>query len=357
MKKFDHDSGQVWANDENGPVALTLHQRLIPVEGKDGVVFPPTYAGIGYNIDTLSDGTRVATMDSVGSQANRLEPLFKPAAEGSRANPLASLIPQIDIRYGDDRTISILDAGHRLGDALIRSSTLAAEASQAFEMYRSTGDASAIARLAPTTIVFGAWDSRGTQTKLPRLLQSIIRAWDVDTLTRSAQFSPALDYSALDVIPTAEREKVDQELNKNAGSSKSPWAQRGFLHIPAAGQHGGIVVHGEIRRDVTINLIALQRLQGANRDALRLYILGLMLVIANKPMDGFLRQGCLLTQDPRAEANWELVRRTGEREPFELDDAGALSFAENAAREFGVARPRIEHFSPDLAKADAGKKA
>ncbi len=52
-------------------------QRLIPVEVENGVIFPPTYADIGYSIDTLSDGTRVATIDSVGSQANRIEPLFK----------------------------------------------------------------------------------------------------------------------------------------------------------------------------------------------------------------------------------------------------------------------------------------
>ena len=66
-----------WATDLNGPVALHLKQRLLPVEGEGGVIFPPTYADIGYNIDTLSDGTRVATIDSVGSQANRLEPIFK----------------------------------------------------------------------------------------------------------------------------------------------------------------------------------------------------------------------------------------------------------------------------------------
>jgi CRISPR-associated protein Csb1 len=66
-----------WAHDPSGPVALHLKQRLVPVEGEGGVIFPPTYADIGYNIDTLSDGTRVALIDSVGSQANRIEPIFK----------------------------------------------------------------------------------------------------------------------------------------------------------------------------------------------------------------------------------------------------------------------------------------
>ena len=33
-----------WADDARGPVALHLRQKLVPVEGPDGVVFPPTYA-------------------------------------------------------------------------------------------------------------------------------------------------------------------------------------------------------------------------------------------------------------------------------------------------------------------------
>lgn len=71
-----------FAEDPRGPVALALRQQLVPVEGEGGVVFPPTYADIGYSLDTLSDGTKVATIDSVGSQANRIEPLFKRAAPG-----------------------------------------------------------------------------------------------------------------------------------------------------------------------------------------------------------------------------------------------------------------------------------
>jgi CRISPR-associated protein Csb1 len=44
-------------------------------------VFPPTYADIGYNIDLLSDDTKVCTIDSVGSEANRMEPV-SPATLG-----------------------------------------------------------------------------------------------------------------------------------------------------------------------------------------------------------------------------------------------------------------------------------
>src|SRR5579884_850326 len=147
-----------WADDLSGPVALYLKQKLAPVEGEGGVVFPPTYADIGYNIDTLSDGTKVCTIDSVGSQANRMEPIFK-------RPPYSSLVPQIDITYGNERVVSILEAGHRLGDAIVRSSELKDDARDAFKLFLGSNDASGLAKLAPTSLVFGVWDSRDTQTK------------------------------------------------------------------------------------------------------------------------------------------------------------------------------------------------
>ena len=86
------------------------------------VIFPPTYADVGYNIDELSDGTKLATIDSVGSQANRMEPVFRAARPGEPENPRSSLVPQIEIAYGgNEKSVSILEAGHRLGDAIIRS--------------------------------------------------------------------------------------------------------------------------------------------------------------------------------------------------------------------------------------------
>ena len=217
-----------WADNPKGPVALCLKQKLAPVEGESGVIFPPTYADVGYNIDTLSDGTKVATIDSVGSQANRMEPIFKAAKPGQPENPLSRLVPQIDIVYGNEKTVSILEAGHRLGDAVIRSSELKDEAQKAFKLFLDTGDASALAKISPTSLVFGVWDSRDTQAKLPRLVQSVIRAWDVDELHRSAQYIPPLDYAALEVFSEEDKQKAE-------GKPESPLAQRGFVHVPATG--------------------------------------------------------------------------------------------------------------------------
>ena len=345
MIEFNDALTERCANESTGPVALTMQQKLLPVEGADSVIFPPTYAPAhagaktGYNIDELSDGTKVATIDSVGAQANRMEPLFK-------ENPQAVLVPQVTITYGNEKSVSLLEAGHRLGDALVRSTVLAEDARRAFTAFQDTGDVDAIARLAPTSLVFGAWDSRDTQAKLPRVVQSVIRAWNIDELTRSAQYNPPVDYTELGVFGEADR-------NKQEGDAKSPLAKRGFVHVPSTGEHGGIVVHGEIRRDVTVNLIALRRLRGEDGAALRRYVLGLALVAATAPLDGFLRQGCLLPPDPEVSAMWTTVDRDGKRAPVSLDESIALDLARKAAEAFGVGENRTVEFDKKLAQADA----
>ena len=348
---FDDAFVERCANDPAGPVALTLRQKYLPVEGADSVIFPPTYANVGYNVDKLSDGTKVATIDSVGAQANRMEPLFKAAANGAPENPCAELAPQVTITYGNDRSVSLLDAGHRLGDALIRSTELGEEANRAFRILLDNDDASAIARLAPTSLVFGVWDSRDTQAKLPRIVQSVIRAWDIDELTRSAQYNPPVDYAELEVFSESEQKKQE-------GNAKSPLAQRGFVHVPATREHGGIVVHGEIRREITVNLIALRRLHGENGAVLRRYVLGLAVVAATAPLDGFLRQGCLITPDPDAPGAWLSVGRDGVREAVALDENSALALAQKACKDFfgGVPPARTVEFDKALAKQDTAKK-
>lgn len=341
-----------WGNDPVGPVALHLKQKLLPVEGEGGVIFPPTYADIGYNIDTLSDGTKVATIDSVGSQANRMEPLFKSSGkdgEGKELSPLAALVPQIEVEYAEGKQVSILEIGHRLGDALIRSSGLKDRAQQAFKVLLESGNARDMAKLAPTSLVFGVWDSRDTQAKLPRLVQSVIRAWGVDTLTRSAQYNPPIDYSALEVFS-------DEEKAKQEGDPKSPLAKRGFVHVPSGAALGGIVCRNGVEQDITINLVALRRLQASDADEtqkLRRYLLGLSLAAATAPMDGFLRQGCLLVPDPNSPASWTLIQRDGSRASLELTHHLAMSYAQAKAQAFGVGESQTVKFSKELAKADA----
>lgn len=346
---LSNDAINTWADDSRGPVALHLRQRLLPVEGEGAVIFPPTYADVGYNVDELADGTRVVTVDSVGAQANRIEPVF-------RQEPYARLVPQIDILYGNQRTVSILDAGHRLGDALIRCVAvdkasgfdLRQAAQDAFRLLLDAEDATGIAKLAPTSLVFGAWDSRDTQAKLPRIVQSVIRAWDIKELRRSAQYNPAVDYASLDIFS-------DDEKAKQEGDPKSPLAKRGFVHVPSGSALGGVVVRGEIRRDVTVNLVQLRRLRGEDTRALRRYVLGLALVAATAPLDPFLRQGCLVVPDADAPAEWTLVGRDGRRSAVGLTEDAASGYAEASAAAFGVGPSRRLTLDPARAKEDAKK--
>src|ERR671924_327065 len=108
VRQFDK-----WLKDDSEVAALVMRQWLEPVEGKDAIVFPPTYPidqnKAGYNIDRWADGSSVCQIDSVGSQANRMEPIFK--REGYK-----HLVPQAIIR-ADNREVHLLDAGHRAADA------------------------------------------------------------------------------------------------------------------------------------------------------------------------------------------------------------------------------------------------
>ncbi len=339
-----------WLKDDSDVAALVMHEWLMPVEGKDAVVFPPTYPieqnKAGYNIDRFEDGSSVCQIDSVGSQANRIEPIF------GREN-YKGLVQQVAIKAsteGRERTISLLQAGHRAADAIVRFSTLGPELHEAFRVLRDDGNAEPLARIAPTSIVFGSWDSRATQAKLPRVVRSVIRAFNVKELHRSAQYS---------TIAGEILEGGDAEV-----TTKGPKAELGLAHVPAVLTHGGVQVLGEIRRDATLNLSVIRALAvSSNHDGtlkLRRYVLGLGLVSLTAPFDslegrGFLREGCHLVTEPNHPVEWELVKHDGTRSDVPVMHDEAVAFATAAAVAFGVKQPDAPaQFDPDLANRVLG---
>jgi CRISPR-associated protein Csb1 len=328
--------------DDDGPAALVIREHLVPVEGPDGVVFPATFAAGGdfkggYNIDQFSNSHgNVCLIDSVGSQANRIEPLFiKPKYTG--------LVPQIVIKAGEKR-VNLLEAGHRAGDAIVRCSALQNELRDAFKAVQR-GDTHPLAKIAPTSIVFGAWDSRDTQAKLPRLIVSTIRAYDVRELTRSAQYIPAVDYVHEGLL--AEPEDLRDAEGKVKG--KHPFAQRGYSHHPAPASHGGVIAGGGIRRDASLHLAGLRLLRGRttpkDTQSLRRYVLGLALTAFTSPVDGYLRQGCHLVFNPEKAREFQEVYNDGQRKDATLTHANALAYAREAARAFGLDPDRTIDFS------------
>lgn len=325
-----------------------IREPLVPVEGVDGVIFPATYAAAedkrifpgGYNIDPPEGEKNVCLVDSVGSQANRIEPIF--------AKPeYAGLVPQVVIQAGE-KSVNLLEAGHRAGDAIVRCTPLQEKVQDAFKEVLK-GNALPMAKVAPTSLVFGVWDSRDTQAKLPRLVTSTIRAFDVQKLTRGAVYVPPLNYVRMEVFTEEEQERA-------TGDSKSPLSKRGFVNALASASHGGVIAKGGIRRDVTFSLAALRLLSAGDDDkqtlALRRYILGLSLVALTAPPATYLRQGCNLVGDVDHPRTVTLVNADGERSEFKLTHEQAIAFAKLAAKEFGVGESQTVKFDSDLAKKD-----
>jgi CRISPR-associated protein Csb1 len=299
-----------------------------------------TLQNSSYNIDGDPNGSNICLIDSVGSQANRIEPLFT-------REKYKDLVPQIVVKAGE-KEVNLLEAGHRAGDAIVRCSELQQTLQDAFKAVLK-GDATPLAKIAPTSLVFGVWDSRDTQAKLPRLVASTIRAFDVRRLKRGAVYIPPLDYAAHEVFSEEEKAKAE-------GDTKSPLAKRGFVHVPASGSHGGVIADGGIRRDATLGLAAL-RLLFAGKDehktlALRRYILGLALTAFTHNPSGYLRQGCLLVLDPDKPRNFVEVYPTGERKPATVTHLDALSYATAAAKAFGVGESKTVAFDKERAKKD-----
>lgn len=357
VKKYDD-----WLAD-SGPAALVIRECLMPVEGHDGVLFPATYAASedktfkgGYNIDRFPGDANVCLIDSVGSQANRIEPLFMKKG-------YAGLVPQIFVTAGTKR-VNLLEVGHRAGDALVRCSSIQAELEKAFQSVQS-GNAEPLAKIAPTSLLFGVWDSRATQAKLPRLIDSKIRAYNVHPLTRSATYIPPISYANEELL----QEPDDLRDAEGKIKSKHPFSQRGFVHALATATHGGVIATGGVRRDVSLHLAALRLLSAENIEktlTLRRYILGLALAAFTYPPGGYLRQGCNLVLDPEHPPEFKLVFNSGQREDASIKHDEAVAYAKAVAKDFGIDPDRTIDFqngidqevafSQELATKDLPKK-
>lgn len=337
---------------EDGPAALVFHRTLLPVEGKDAWIFPPTFAqsestddedesgGGSYQIDELPDDLRrnVCLIDSVGSQANRMEPVFK-------REPYAALVPRrvVTMKNGDE--VNLLDAGHRAADAAVRfSKDLGPKLWAAFDEIKKNGDCSALAKLAPTSLVFGVWDSRATGVKIQRIVRSVIRAYNITKARRSATYQAAYDYTGNGMI----------SLDHDKGSGKNnPLSQEGFKYSLATATHGGVLVRGEIRQEAIINLVALRTL--TPDISLKRYLLGLALVaLSYRDQQCFnLREGCLLRAagTDHYEGKWESVNFDGTDGSAAIDHAIGLAYATAARRDIAFEASEPNEFDKETAEA------
>lgn len=354
-----------WLTERDQPVALTLIETLEPADGPQSVIFPPTYAVKGKNPYAISSfreditpekasldnlEANICDLDSVGSQANRMEPAFA-------KNPLNQLVPQIVIKAKEGLTINLLLVGHRIADGAVRFSELNGKITEAIKALALNHDAVDLAKLTPTSLVFGFWNSREKEDprlaiKFPRIVSSAIRATNVATLKRSAQFNPAFDPTQIGLADNM-AQVSDQESNDK--EEKSPLSQLGLRSAPAVDTHGGVRVFGQIVRRTEINLVALRALASVNEKGiqedetlkLRRYLLGLSLIAARVQNNYNLRQGCLLVGKQDKSAFSQVVFPSGKRETFAWDVKTVYDFAVDAAKDFGTFQqaPQVTSYS------------
>src|SRR5262249_27443475 len=285
--------------DINKVAVVTVRQILEPAF-KDRPIRPSTFPdadGTGQYILYTNGETTDAVIDTHQSQANRIEPGF----DGS------GLIPEHTVRVGEN-TKPLTALGHRVADAAVRFSDQAAVIDAALKAF-SKRDAVPLAKLAPTALLFGAWDSRGnTGAKIVRLFNAEIRAHNVVPVPAKGQFVSSVPRPA---------DLKNKELSAE-----------GLLDCPFSGL-GGIIVKGEIVRTVSLNVRGIRKLTPQAQH----YALGLGLYALTYPLDLDLRADCNLVT-VKTEAS--LVNEDGTRETIRLTHADTLAFARKAAQEFGV---------------------
>ena len=359
-----------WLTNSDQPMAITLTEFLEPAEGKDAIIFPPTYADPvekgkkpsafhPYQVDILDEkltpqeAARLeqeannCLIDSIGSQINRIEGKFKEL-------PFSRLVPQVEISVktkidGVEREIkkNLLEVGHRIADGIIDCTDLRSkEVDQAIKDLRDESNANRLAKLSPTSLLFGFWDSRQTQFKFGRTLSSTIRATNVARVNRSAQYSSAVDTKELPELP----------------ASKVKLSEVGLDDVPSTNQHGGVRVFGQIVRRTQINLVRLRALAVTKRDeqndlvidedatlALRRYLLGLALIAARIQEEYDLRIGCLL-RTVRLES--KIVHSSSKpNEDFKYEKSEIFEYALKAAEQFVVGEGKKTDFDQKLAIA------
>lgn len=295
---------------------LAIRQKLSPAFPGDPIR-PPTFAGDGgAQYVTYKNANRQdVIIDTHASQANRVEPMFNGTG----------LIPDSTVKAGTDE-IPLTALGHRIADAALRFSDASEDVTKALDAYFG-GNAEPLAKLAPTSLLFGAWDSRGNpKIKIARMLSAEIHATDVSE-------------------PIAVRGQYRTVLSRPEGFDKNdPLSAEGLLDCPTEGL-GGVIVNGEIVRTVQLNVRGVRKLNG---EALQNYVLGLGLVALLAPPDLDLREGCNLVVES---ATMEAINEDGTRTRFNMSYTEAREFAKQAVQRFGVGPTR--HFTYDEGKVRA----
>jgi CRISPR-associated protein Csb1 len=352
--------------------AIRIITLLGPAGGEGDKLFPPTYKHPDRDSSTYAvesrrfDGREVnaVLLDSAASQANRMEEALLRAFERKECDiPVLSVtIP----RPGSTPTrVTVLDAPHRVSDAIFRDSNLDGkrfrDSTIGKQLVEARMDnATALLKFCPTALIFGFWDSQSESgvhgAKVARALVSEIIGLDVvfgrrtssrvDPLAISA--SAAKVYKSDEDMWTLDEKQAVKEKNKPVLYGKASKAGK-----PSAINHGNVtpsvskedepggVTISEAVQTTVLSLPQLRRLRfpdpetgqsSPERDAAGRTVLAALALYAAalQREDGyFLRSRCHLV--PLAPARCELVGATSQEvELFNLTSQAAHAAFEEA---------------------------
>lgn len=250
---------------------------LQPAGGEGTKVFPPTYAGAVYatekrRLPGYAEPVDCVLLDSVQSQANRLEEALQQAIDSGRMT-----LPVVEVDFtsfypGEDKDealrllepvgkVTSLQAPHRIVDAILRDSIVAEEGEDKGKPFRAKDgakessigqrlrrvtaqNATALFELCPTAFLLGMWDSTGPKgglgAKFERAMVSEIVGINA---VRGCKTSSRLDPLAIQLQagPIYQTEDGGWTLDlEQAHKEKGQPVKRGKDGKPSEVNHGNV---------------------------------------------------------------------------------------------------------------------
>lgn len=220
-------------------VGLRARIELEPLGGQGDKLAPPTYAGDGretrYALEERrvdGEDVRAVVLDSVASQANRMELALLDAYRRGEID-----IPMVSVDFRDAglsglvERLSHLEASHRIFDAALRDSLHDGLIFRLSEVGRriteaTPRDAAALFRYSPTTLLFGGWDSTGPRgglgEKYERAITAEVVALGIHVGVKTAsRIDPlAIERDAGPLYEARERSGDQPEWTRDAGEAE-----------------------------------------------------------------------------------------------------------------------------------------
>lgn len=373
-----------------GFTAIRLVTKLQPAGGAGDKIFPATYEGGAYATEKRVIGGEAVDcvlVDSVQSQANRLEDLL---LEAFRSGRLALPVFEVDLKLPGHDTITSLTAPHRVHDAILRDSLWNGipfrESENGKRLVSARAwNATAFFEYAPTALLFGTWDSQsggGTNTaKIARsLVSEIIAIGAVPGVRTASRLDPLGIKLVKDVISRTDGPEMWRFVEPGGEAKKSKKGE-GKLVRPSEINHGNVTptitaagfTCREAVQTTVLSLTQIRKLKfptGVSLTSLERDVAGRAVIAALglfavtlQHEDGYqLRSRCQLV--PSKEPLFEFLGRTAEeKEEFSIDSAvarGALSTLLDSAKQTGLCwngeRISLEP-RPDLVKLVAHSDA